>query len=145
LNGITWDGFIWDADESEPEPIDGEILTAIAGVIWWSGPVAVDDDCNWLIYTADPAEREQLMDLIVRRSARQVCETTGKHQCGGRLVAKDEALTMLAGRGILEAAIMPGRGHRRSTRCCSARSRRSLPREAVYILTTLLRPASSLR
>jgi hypothetical protein len=37
-------GLLWLDDEPEPDPVDGEILTASAGLVWWSAPAAEDDD-----------------------------------------------------------------------------------------------------
>jgi hypothetical protein len=65
---------------------------------------SLDDECNWELYMAPPSERERLMQAIVRRGIRRICETTGKRWCGSRLVTSAEALTMLVERGILKGA-----------------------------------------
>ena len=37
-------GLLWLDDEQEPASEDVEILTASAGLVWWSGPTADTDD-----------------------------------------------------------------------------------------------------
>lgn len=66
------------------------------------GAFSLDEECNWELYTAAPAERARLMDTIIRRSIRRVCETTGTRWCGGKRVTSAVALAMLTESGILK-------------------------------------------
>jgi hypothetical protein len=49
-------GLLWLDDEPEPDPVDAEILTVSAGLIWWSAPTATDDEDTIMSNTIDPAD-----------------------------------------------------------------------------------------